>query len=586
MLNAYRIALNNRVNYSDTSGILAAYRTAINNRVKYSDTVSILSAYQSALNARTKYSDTSTLLATQSYVAAHGSAYTANAPISIVGSVIKADTLNRFFGLATIGKAYNDSIILSAATNTKLAKTDTTGIRTQLVAGSNMTITGTYPNLVLASSGGASINYPNTIKKYLNGYGTFATLNTDSISQGSTNLYFTNSDTAGFANKLNKGDTNGIRPQLTGSGITTISGTYPNLVINSSITSAYNTGALLFASVGNISGDNNNLYYDSANTRLGIGRLYNTTTNLVPTLYSNTSPSPFVASCNSGSSNAYQFWGTGRGAILGAPAPIWVTIYLGGGYVANQYVMYTYSGCQSCLPTDWQLQGSNNNSTWTTLDNRSGVSLTGGANYTFSFSNTNTYTYYRFYATADQGNSNTIPGSIVLQNSSVSHITPLAKNHIYTTLASEKGQIIQGVASQTANLSEWQNSSGSLLGYVDASGNINTTGTISATSSITSSSSVTGTTLNATITKTTINGSSGTYVWSQPFNGSSYKKVVIELNAYTNASTSAITYTGSFHQAPAIVCNTTGLSISTISNTSITIPTATAVNGWIILEGY
>jgi hypothetical protein len=220
------------------------------------------------------------------------------------------------------------------------------------------------------------------------------------------------------------------------------------------------------------------------------------------------------------------------------------------------------------------------------LDNRSGVSLTGGANYTFSFSNTNTYTYYRFYATADQGNSNTIPGSIVLQNSSVSHITPLAKNHIYTTLASEKGQIIQGVASQTANLSEWQNSSGSLLGYVDASGNINTTGTISATSSITSSSSVTGTTLNATITKTTINGSSGTYVWSQPFNGSSYKKVVIELNAYTNASTSAITYTGSFHQAPAIVCNTTGLSISTISNTSITIPTATAVNGWIILEGY
>ena len=42
---------------------------------------------------------------------------------------------------------------------------------------------------------------------------------------------------------------------------------------------------------------------------------------------------------------------------------------------------------------------------------------------------------------------------------------------VYTGLATEKGLVIQGAASQTANLQEWQNSAGTALASVDAAGN-------------------------------------------------------------------------------------------------------------------
>jgi hypothetical protein len=42
--------------------------------------------------------------------------------------------------------------------------------------------------------------------------------------------------------------------------------------------------------------------------------------------------------------------------------------------------------------------------------------------------------------------------------------------------AANQGIVVRGVASQTANLQEWQNSAGSILGSVAANGDINTTG--------------------------------------------------------------------------------------------------------------
>lgn len=77
---------------TDTSSL----SNRINQRVKYTDTTSMLSAYQTAINTNT-------------------------ANIAL-----------------------------------KLNKTDTTGMRAQLIAGSNVTITGTYPTLTIASSGGSS----------------------------------------------------------------------------------------------------------------------------------------------------------------------------------------------------------------------------------------------------------------------------------------------------------------------------------------------------------------------------------------------------------------------------------------------
>ena len=43
---------------------------------------------------------------------------------------------------------------------------------------------------------------------------------------------------------------------------------------------------------------------------------------------------------------------------------------------------------------------------------------------------------------------------------------------ITASSAASKGLIVKGYASQTANLQEWQNSSGTVLAYINASGNL------------------------------------------------------------------------------------------------------------------
>jgi hypothetical protein len=99
-------------------------------------------------------------------------------------------------------------------------------------------------------------------------------------------------------------------------------------------------------------------------------------------------------------------------------------------------------------------------------------------------------------------------------------------------------------------------------------------------------SAIASSTLALSAPQTTVNGSSGSYNWSQPEIGSSYKKVVIYCAAYTNASTSAIVFATPFVNTPIIAANGTNLTISTISNTGVTLPASTAQTGFIILEGY
>lgn len=53
-------------------------------------------------------------------------------------------------------------------------------------------LSASLPILYNSSTGNISLSTPNTVNKYLNGYGNFVTLNTDSITEGSTNLFFTN----------------------------------------------------------------------------------------------------------------------------------------------------------------------------------------------------------------------------------------------------------------------------------------------------------------------------------------------------------------------------------------------------------
>lgn len=96
--------------------------------------------------------------------------------------------------------------------------------------------------------------------------------------------------------------------------------------------------------------------------------------------------------------------------------------------------------------------------------------------------------------------------------------------------------------------------------------------------------------IDSVIAQTTLNGTTaGTIVWSQPFQGSSYKKFVAVAAAYENDTlgNQTITFTKPFASTPVVVGNSTGLTIS-VSTTTLTITApnvVTTYSGTIIIEG-
>lgn len=107
---------------------------------------------RSADAARVRYTDTATMLAPYvlgSRLADTAAAIRADIP-NVSGKVNYSDTASMLANY--LRKA--DTASLSNRINTKLNITDTANIRLRPIAGANMSITGTYPNLTFAASGG------------------------------------------------------------------------------------------------------------------------------------------------------------------------------------------------------------------------------------------------------------------------------------------------------------------------------------------------------------------------------------------------------------------------------------------------
>jgi len=112
-----------------------------------------------------------------------------------------------------------------------------------------------------------------------------------------------------------------------------------------------------------------------------------------------------------------------------------------------------------------------------------------------------------------------------------------------------------------------------------------TVATITATGGATLSGAVTATVVSPTAAQTTLTGSAGTAVCSQPFQGSSYKKAIIYLNGYTDTGTQTYTFPTAFSHTPYIYGLAGGVSGATVTSTTIKF-TTTTLSGFVICEGF
>jgi hypothetical protein len=84
---------------------------------------------------------------------------------------------------------------------------------------------------------------------------------------------------------------------------------------------------------------------------------------------------------------------------------------------------------------------------------------------------------------------------------------------------------------------------------------------------------------------TTTNGVTGTAKWSQPFQGSAYKKVVINLANFTSAGT-VLTFPVAFTNTPYTYGDAAAIAIAVVTTTTVTLTAVGAVAGLIFIEGY
>lgn len=130
------------------------------------------------------------------------------------------------------------------------------------------------------------------------------------------------------------------------------------------------------------------------------------------TMSDNTTPSPYVASASSTftASGEYVVYGSNAAVYwLGTNPASWHKIDIGSGAekTLQGYIILVNSVPEAArAPKDWTLEGSNNNSTWDTLDTRTNQTSWGSGEwraYTCNSPTGTAYRYYRVNITANNG---------------------------------------------------------------------------------------------------------------------------------------------------------------------------------------
>jgi hypothetical protein len=153
-------------------------------------------------------------------------------------------------------------------------------------------------------------------------------------------------------------------------------------------------------------------------------------TNVTPTLTSNSTPSPYVASASTEYAVLYEAfrafdqasnaWAT----AVGAGGIGWIKLDFGSGYskTITRYKIKTATVGRE--PKNFTFQGSNNDSDWTVLDTQTNQTWTPGEEKTYDISNTVNYRYYKLDVTAN------IDGSILEINEITFYTTTLGGGFI------------------------------------------------------------------------------------------------------------------------------------------------------------
>jgi hypothetical protein len=130
----------------------------------------------------------------------------------------------------------------------------------------------------------------------------------------------------------------------------------------------------------------------------------------------NSTPSPNVVSCSNFTSpyDAWRAWDEDQGNpwyYNSTSAPQWLKYDFGNGNarIITNYDLKSNTNNASYpgMPTAWNLQGSNNDADWDTLDSRSGASAWGNSETrNFTFNNETAYRYYKLNLTTKEGGAN------------------------------------------------------------------------------------------------------------------------------------------------------------------------------------